>query len=79
MLSKYHFGFNYKKSYIQASMLRFVDNFKQYFESCVLNTQNPLKRALNKVNGLNTLKNELIKIFSGFRVFEYALWQKRIT
>ena len=60
-------------------MLRFVDNFKQHFESCVLNTQNPLKRALNKVNGLNTLKNELIKIFSGFRVFEYALWQKRIT
>ena len=26
---------------------------------------------------LNTSKNELIEIFRGFRVFEYALWQKR--
>ena len=33
-------------------MLSFVDNFEQYFESCVLNTQNPFKGALNKVNGL---------------------------
>ena len=30
-------------------MLGFVDNFEQYFESCVLNTQNPFKRALKKV------------------------------
>ena len=26
---------------------------------------------------LNNSKNELIEIFRGFRVFEYALWQKR--
>ena len=70
LLSKHHFNFNNKKSYFQASMLGFVDNFEQHFESCVLNTRNPLKRALNKVNGLYTLKNELIAIFSGFCVFE---------
>ena len=79
MLCKYYFDFNNKKSYFQPSVLRFVDNFEQHFESCVLNTQNPLKRALNKVNGLNTSKNELMKIFSGFRVFEHALWQNRKT
>ena len=54
---KYHFGFNNKKRYLQASKLGFVDNLEQNFESCVLNTQNPLKRARNKVNGLNTSKN----------------------
>ena len=32
-------------------MLGFVDNFEQYFESYVLNTQNLFKGALNKVNG----------------------------
>ena len=57
-------------------MLGFVDNFEQHFESCVLKTQNPLERALNQINGLNTSKNYLMKIFHGFRVFEYALWQK---
>ena len=57
LLSKYHFGFNNKKSYFQASMLGLVDNFEQQFESCVLNTQNALKRVLNKVNGLKTSKN----------------------
>ena len=55
--SKYYFGFNKKKSYLQASVLGFVDNFEQHFESCVLKIQNSLKRALNKVNGLNTSKN----------------------
>ena len=45
------------KSYFQASMLGFMDKFEQHFESCVLKIQNPLKRALNKVNGLNTSKN----------------------
>ena len=74
-----HCGFNNKKSYFQTSMLGFVDNFEQHFESCVLNTQNPLKRALNKINDLNTSKNELMKIFHGFRVFEYALWLKNET
>ena len=34
-------------------MLGFVNNFEQHFEGCVLNTQNPLKRALKKVNDLN--------------------------
>ena len=77
MLSKYHFDFNNKKSYFQASMLGFVDNFEQHFESCVLNIQNPLKRALNKVNGLNISKNKLMKIFSGFPVSNNALWKKR--
>ena len=62
-LSKYHFGFNNKKSYFQASILGFVDNFGQHIDSCDLNIQNPLKRALNKVNDLNTSKNELMKIF----------------
>ena len=51
-------------------MLGFVDNFEQHFESCVLKIQNPLKRALNKVNGLNTLKNQLMRIFRGFRLFK---------
>ena len=55
-------------------MLSFLDNFEQHFQSCVLNAQNPLKRALNKVDGLNTSKNELMKIFRGFQLFEYALW-----
>ena len=53
----YHFGFHNKKSYFQVAMLGFVDKFEQHFESCVLNKQNPLRRALNKVNGLNTSKN----------------------
>ena len=60
-------------------MLGFVENFKQYFESYVLNTQNTFKGALNKVNGLITSKNSVIKIVRGFRVFEYALWQERKT
>ena len=51
-------------------MLGFVDNFEQHFENCVQNTQNPLKRALNKEDGLNTSKNLLIKFFRGYRVFE---------
>ena len=50
-----------------------IDNLEQHFESCALNTQNSSKRALNKVNDLNTSKRELIKIFRDFRVFEYAL------
>ena len=70
------FGFNNKKSYIyQGSMLRFMDNFEQHFEICVLIKQNSLKIALNKINDLNTSKIQLIKIFCGFRVFEYALQQ----
>ena len=39
-------------------MLGFMDNFEQHFESCVLNTKNPLKRALNNVNGLKKLTYE---------------------
>ena len=37
-------------------MLGFVDNFEQYFESYVLNTQNPFKGALNKVTQEKSLK-----------------------
>ena len=50
-------------------MLGFVDNFEQYFESRVLNTQNPFKEALNKINGLITSKNQVIKIVCGFPFF----------
>ena len=35
-----------------------------------------LEECSNQINSLNTLKNELMKIFRGFRVFEHALWQK---
>ena len=73
LFSKWHFGFSNKKSYFQTSMLGYMGNFEQHFQSCVLNTQNPLKSALNKANGLNTSKNELIKIFCGFPVFKFAL------
>ena len=55
------------------------DNCEQHFESYVLDTQNPLKGALNKLNGLNTSKNQLVKFFLGFRDFEYALRQKTKT
>ena len=48
-----------------------IDNFEQHFESCVLNSQNAHKSAQNQIN-----EHELMKIFCGFRVFEYALWQK---
>ena len=67
------------KTKTRASMLGFVDNFEQYFESCVLNTQNSFKRAPTKVNDLITSKNEAIKIVRCFRVFEYALWQETKT
>ena len=50
-----------------------IDNFEQHFESCVLNAQNAQKSARNKINILNTSKNELSKIFRGFGVFEFAL------
>ena len=38
-------------------MVSFFDKFEQHLESCALYTQNPLKRALNKVNRLNNSKN----------------------
>ena len=50
-----------------------IANFEQHFESCLLNTKNACESARNQVNSLNTSKNELMKIFRGFRVFEYAL------
>ena len=57
----------------------FFDNCDQHFESSILDKQNPLKRALNKVNGINTSKNQLIQFFRDFPVFEYALQQKAKT
>ena len=51
-----------------------IDNFEQHFESCVLKAQNALKIARNWINSFNTTKNDLMKIFHGFRGFEYALW-----
>ena len=56
----------------QQKMLR--GNFEQRFESCVLNAKNDQKSTRNQLNILNTSKNELMVIFRGFRVFEYALW-----
>ena len=51
-----------------------INNFEQHFEISTLNAQNAKKSAGNQINNLNTSKNELIKIFRGFCVFEYALW-----
>ena len=56
-----------------------INNFEQNLECFVLNTQNAKESARNYINRLNTSKNELLKIFRGFRVFEYALWQKTKT
>ena len=56
-----------------------LDNFEQHLESLILKAQNAEKSAQNKITSLNTSKNELLKIFRGFRVFEYALWQKTKT
>ena len=53
-----------------------IDNLEKHFESCALNAQNAYKSAPNQINSLNTLKNELMKIFCGFQAFEYALWQE---
>ena len=50
-----------------------IDNLEQHFESCALNAQNAKKSAGNQAYSLSNSKNELIKIFLGFRVFEYAL------
>ena len=56
-----------------------LDNFEQHLESFVLNTQNAWQSSQNQTIRLNTSKNELLRIFCGFRVFEYALWQKTKT
>ena len=44
-----------------------------------MNIQNAQKSTQNQTNSLSTLRNELMKIFRGFWVFEYALWQKTKT
>ena len=56
-----------------------IDNFEQHIVYCVLNLQNAQMSAQNQINSLNTSKNEPMKIFRDFRVFEYALWQKTKT
>ena len=56
-----------------------IGDFEQQFQSCVLNARNTYQSAQNQINSLNTSKNELMKIFRGFRVFKYALWQKMKT
>ena len=53
-----------------------IDNFEQHFESCVLITQDAQMSAQNQINSLSTSRNEPMKIFRGFWIFEYALWQK---
>ena len=70
---------NQQKSLFQASMVSFVDIFEQNFENCLLTTQNASKNAWNQINGLYTSKNQFMRIFRGFQVFEYALWQKPKT
>ena len=56
-----------------------IDNFEQHFVNFVLKVQNVQKSAQNQINRLSSSKNVLMKIFRGFRVFEYALWQKAKT
>ena len=56
-----------------------LNNFEQYLESFVLNTQNVKQSAGNQTIRLNTSKNELLKIVRGFRVFEYAVRQQTKT
>ena len=56
-----------------------LDNFEQHLESFILNARNAQKSAQNKITSLNTSKNELLKIFRGFRVFKYDLWNKTKT
>ena len=56
-----------------------IDNLEQQFQSCALNAQNSPKSAQNQINSLSTSKDNLMKIFRGFRGFEYALWQKSKT
>ena len=53
-----------------------IDNFEQHFESYILKAQNAQQSVENQITSLNTSKNELLKIFCGFWVFEYAPWQK---
>ena len=76
MLSKYYSGFNNKKSYFRASLLGFVDNFEQHFESCALNTQNIFKRTLNKVNGLIRIKLSKFSVLSAFSNMLYGKKRK---
>ena len=42
-------------------------------------SQKCLEKFFKQINSLNTSKIELIEIFRGFWVFEYALWQKTKT
>ena len=57
-----------------------IDNFEQDSGSYILLiAQNAQKSAQNQIASLNTSKNELLKIFLGFRVFEYVLWPKMKT
>ena len=56
-----------------------IDNFEQHFVNFVLKVQIVYKSVRNQINSLSSSKNELMKIFRGFRVFEYALWQKTKT
>ena len=54
-----------------------TDNFEQHSESCVLNAQNTWKSALKQKNSLHTPKNELMKIFHGFRVFKHSTFHSK--
>ena len=53
-----------------------IDNFEQYFESCVLNTQNPFKGALIRSMVLSLRKIKLSKL-SVVSVFSNMLCGKK--
>ena len=53
-----------------------IDNFEQQFVNFVLKVQNALRSVQNQINSLNTLKNELVKIFRGSRGFRICSMAK---
>ena len=55
-----------------------LGNFEQH-KNCILDAKNAKKILQNQIISLNTLKNEFMQIFCGFRVLECALWQKMKT
>ena len=74
---------------IKLPVIEFHDIIPDNFENCkwrfnslkkkLVNNEHKMLRKVLQINSFNTSKNELIKIFRGFRVFECALWQKTKT
>ena len=78
---QYHFGFSNRKSKFQASIVSAPSQlWATFWEFCLEHTKYLEKiNAQNQINRLNTLKNELPKVFRVFGGFVYALWQKAKT